>query len=904
MNERFRLAGLVAVMTFGMTATSWAQERPARDRAQPPPPAARPAPREPAPPAPAAPTREAAPSAAPPVVARVALPEARLVPTSIELVPAQPIAGQEIQVAIVVENQSTAPSAEGSRFIVRCTEVPREPPCPESAFEAVLTGIAPGQRQRAMIPLGAAWNAGRYRLLVGPDAGEARPHELDLVVQSPPVVAARVEPRGAARGPEGGAARELKPQPEPPSAEAARAVAEPQSLADAARQRDASAPARQMAPPPAMAAPPAMVAPPPPPDGEPAAGEPAAETLAAFPQGPPIPQQAPSGEAAAPPGGMLPIGLSADLAFGLWDGVAQNWSAKSGTQVDVYKPSFMTTHLVWSSPYAEQFVWLWQVTSQPFPVGWSAPPPGLLAEKAVPTSVPEGFPSTTFVIDLGSFPPLGQSPTPVPKLDGAQALAGIPPTGGQGEALAPIPQPEISQKPPSGELPPAFDENEQETPAQAVTADPNAFPEVPIDFYIRLIPTKNGQPAGPPSNTVIAHYVPGPNPSDEAIVEAFQIAEEKKKQLAEMEEKAKIYEVAIVSFQPMIFEDPNKWGCIEVVKNDHYGEVFHPLAGFKPGEEYCPPNNPEYMEKDWDEKALQVLEAYKKTYEIMSAWWEGVKDDFASEFADFICDESADQCKMFVKGAVKIGIDVGLGQAGVPSTLPDIKGLDDLAKGKIVDFGVDYTCAEIESKGYGTCTPEMRAGLAKLYGEGLDRLEDELAKQASEPDCGDAKTADEHGKLPLPCFSAYPGTEVKPIAGAVQEAAGVTVQVNRTKPDPDFPLPDCQVRVRLSLENNFSGGYVMGVNLPAAKITPHQALESGGSPIPPLAVGESATLTVALDKRSAFHLPGLQGGTGYDYTEWLYLYKGGWGPLTASVYSQDAALACSEEAKLNVQIPK
>lgn len=215
-----------------------------------------------------------------------------------------------------------------------------------------------------------------------------------------------------------------------------------------------------------------------------------------------------------------------------------------------------------------------------------------------------------------------------------------------------------------------------------------------------------------------------------------------------------------------------------------------------------------------------------------------------------------------------------------------------------MDAAVNYTCDIAASNGV-PCTPEMRASLAKAYQSGLERLEDELRVQAQEPACGDTQQAKELGLLPMPCFTKFPGTEVKPAPGAVESAPAVTVRLTRVKADPEFPLT-CGVTGTLRLNNDVEGyGPAEAFLWPSAQ-----------GAVPKLALGASAVTPLNFGPRQAFHLMGPKGAS----VEWRQLIGGAKGTLTLSTRSTQAiapnlqggmqTLHCSEGPVTTIQIPK
>jgi hypothetical protein len=425
---------------------------------------------------------------------------------------------------------------------------------------------------------------------------------------------------------------------------------------------------------------------------------------------------------------------------------------------------------------------------------------------------------------------------------------------------------------------------------QAVLPIPQAGGSVtgPQRIYMRIVLLDgNGQPIGLPSSTVTLMRGRPQAP----LTGVFAAVEKLKAETEAMLAKASVYEVKILAHKPVTFPLEHKWGCVKLLKNPYYGnfnyvdlKASHPLAGYKPGEEYCPPKDPQFYEKSTGDWILTGLGGWVKAYEGLAHYYDEAKNYVATKFAE------AAPCEMLGK---KLGSDcedalaqlagnamsAGLVAVGVPPTLPDLAALGDIAEGKIVDGAVDYSCKAFESQG-GVCTPEMRQKLAKLYEGALDQLRAEIKKQGKEPDCGIKKS----GLLPLPCFTNYPGTDVKPAAGSIYEPSAVTVRVTRVKPDPDFPMGSCSVSVSMYLKNYFQGAQLGGVHVKPSPIE-GAAFVPASSAIPPLALGKSVDVPLVFTQIKPYALPGLYGSASslWGLAGWTYLYNGGKGSLSAGL---------------------
>jgi hypothetical protein len=544
-----------------------------------------------------------------------------------------------------------------------------------------------------------------------------------------------------------------------------------------------------------------------------------------------------------------------------------------GDVIDVYRSSLII-NLAWEALNAEQFEWRWQVSLQPFPDGASFDPPGLVGSGPADLKL--------FRIGLGTFPPLGTRRLSV----AAAPIVVAPPPSSVARGAV--------RRPPSA-------------PAQKVA------PDLARDFYIRIIAVRNGAPYGLGSNVVVAHYHPGPAPYTVTVPPPVSA------ELLVMRPAAKIYRLEFANFQPLIFEDPNRWGCIYVVKNPYAGNLATTIALYQAGKEYCPPNDPAHQEKTTWQWIETGVTGWVKAYEVMSDFYNDTKDWIADKFATvavpcgWLGDDLESTCHDLATQAAGTAMSAGLVAVGVPPTLPSIEGLEDAGKEKFAEAAADYTCQIFESNG-GECTPAMRTGLEIAYKEGLNQLQKNLHQQASEPGCGDAAAAKDNGKLPLPCFTSYEGTEVRPATGSIQEWPIVTVRVTQLKKNPPFPMPPCKVTVNFSLNNHFSGGYLGGAMVKATDMSGYP-FESVEGAIPAMAVGESHDVPLVFSKIVPFRVPGHQALPQAMSTDWLHLYVGGTGPIHATsstsgpvvgakASGRDQVLDCADRIEGTIQIPE
>lgn len=431
-----------------------------------------------------------------------------------------------------------------------------------------------------------------------------------------------------------------------------------------------------------------------------------------------------------------------------------------------------------------------------------------------------------------------------------------------------------------------------------------------IDFYIRLVATNGGQPAGVASNVVVAHYVPGSDHSSEIAADAIKRAEEAKARAEAIKALSTLYTVEVVSFKPAMFADPNRWGCIVIDKNPHAssgmpgGSMAHPLAGYGKGE-HCPApyKGQGHTLTPWD-----YITGWAKAYEIVSQFYDEAKAWTAAQFANTLpCDmlgKAAAECKKYGEQLAGVAINAGLVAAGVPPSMPD---LNEVAKGQAVDAGVGFTCQAIESNG-GKCSPELKTALAKAYGAGLDKLERELDRTTKEPGCGSVAEAHAHGRQPMPCFGEYPEVEFRPADGAVYQPPMVTARVTRTARGlPELDRSDYELRADLVLQNRFPGGQIESYYKPVPPTDLSGELFMPAKlTLPSLATGGSVTVTLLMGGIKQYTFSSTAGGYAV-HNGWCALYNGATGTVSVVATCRNAsgaAVSCAAPARRAIQTPK
>ena len=194
-----------------------------------------------------------------------------------------------------------------------------------------------------------------------------------------------------------------------------------------------------------------------------------------------------------------------------------------------------------------------------------------------------------------------------------------------------------------------------------------------------------------------------------------------------------LYTVEVLSFKPAMFPDPNRWGCVVIVKNPHasslsFGAVNHPLAGYGPGE-HCGKalTGQGNTLTPWD-----YIVGWAKAYEIVPQFYDEAKVWTATQFANMLpCDmlgKAASDCKQYGEQLAGAAINVGLASAGVPPSLPE---LNAAAEGQAVEVGVGFHLLVHRGKRW-----EMHAASSRRSRESLRRRAGQARKGARSDDKG------------------------------------------------------------------------------------------------------------------------------------------------------------------------
>jgi len=539
------------------------------------------------------------------------------------------------------------------------------------------------------------------------------------------------------------------------------------------------------------------------------------------------------------------LGVAVGLAGG-----TKKWDV-GASETHVYQAT-PKLHLAWESKFQNTYQWQWQLSTHPFPKDLSNPGNLIDAQSAA---------TGNFYIDLGKYQ--------------------------QSQRVA---------------------QSRQRSSTLNMNKQISNGLTPPTDVYVRLVPLTAGKIAAPASNSVTVHFNPGSNPAFAEVGKVIAKDQETKAEAKAWEEANRIYSLSIKSWEPVVFDDPNRWGCVIVVKNPYVGDPFHPLARYKPGKEYCPPVDPSTQQKSWDQWVVVALESYLIAYDGLTKFYNGIKHKIAKAFKDLVpCEylgkDLEQSCDDAFEYAANAALSAAMAYAGVPPEFPTLDTIKAAGKGEIVDAAVAASCEVIKANN-GECTPAIQEGLKKAFEAGLNKLEHELVHQDSEPNCGDEQTAKYHGLLPLPCFTNYPGTEVHPGKGAVYEPAVVVVDVKKVKAGPfdnggraskAHPYISCKLTAGLILDNEINDKTISGHYYKHADLH-GRPFDFSSAQIPRLKVGESVNVSLVFTKMLPLEFPGNVHIT--SMSGWVFLYLGGKGPLSAT------SNCAVNEAKMQVSIPK
>jgi hypothetical protein len=494
----------------------------------------------------------------------------------------------------------------------------------------------------------------------------------------------------------------------------------------------------------------------------------------------------------------------------------------------------------WMAPVEATDGGLWQVSASPFSDSCTLTPSGLLISDLIPASGA----LTTFPIDLTPL-----APKPLSASEQSQPALGA--TGPVVAGLPGLTQDSVVEMQAS----PAIVQLGSVFSPVMVPLLSDSDPDIPHElllprYYVRVLPVLDGKPRCEPSSTVTVVHDPAPQ-------------EQIKFPAPDFSRYVSQYAVEVIDYDPPVFPDPNRWGCIKVLGVDP--NASNPLTmawGGAVGKTICPKSWSGDNEQGFSGFLDDLSEAWDYVVDLYNEL-EGLVKKFAAKFnplcmqAEFAADAvGSGEAKTTIQDACTIGasiaVEVAKAYVGIPPSLPKWDQLDDLGKDYLVELAADEFTAQTGIPCDDECKDLMR--------DGVDLAHESLAAAGSSGTCTSVAEAHEHGVEPL-CPPA--GVNYQAALGAEYIPPVAWIQVTRlansgNAPDPD-PFPGCATSVTMTSRYDFPGGNVYGPYSPTgtpAKVYPAQSVtalpyQGTSAKIPRLAPGEQVTIAVPFSE----HLP-------------------------------------------------
>lgn len=387
-------------------------------------------------------------------------------------------------------------------------------------------------------------------------------------------------------------------------------------------------------------------------------------------------------------------------------------------------------------------------------------------------------------------------------------------------------------------------------PVPLVAGDSSPVLPVPLDFYVRVVPTAGGVPAGPPSNVVRLRWTGDSGVIDLSSVPivdcVVQFEDPYCKALGYGPPPPKAYTVEILEYHGWIEAVEEHAGCYLVTQDTTVKGLV--TLEYKAGAQIC---EPEPEEESWLEAVVDFVTG-------AIDWASTAYADLKAEVVSFVasamppglCDESC----------VGTLLDAGLVALGIP---PDIPNFDQLT-----DQGLDYLAERAVSE----------AGVPAA-------LQDEVKKQFKAGVQAGLKEMEQAYADKVPWLPA--GVPVKPHPLGARQPPYALLRVTHLA----GPTTSCLVNldVRSSVIPSPAG------DLEAAKYIPYyQGQYKGGTlplyepahlVLPPIAPGQSLQIPLVLPQ--PWLSLGHAGAAYYSYDDavegWAAYYVGGSVRLRADV---------------------
>lgn len=391
----------------------------------------------------------------------------------------------------------------------------------------------------------------------------------------------------------------------------------------------------------------------------------------------------------------------------------------------------------------------------------------------------------------------------------------------------------------------------------------NVSTEGIISYYARVIPMKNGQASGKPSNTVILNY--DPNGQISILIPTLPIPSEP------------YYQLEIVNFTGVHVPEAKYEFCVQIVENNNS------LFPYKQGDILCPEvfkGGSQNSLMDAIESAYNfIANAYKKLSDWVTTLVEElnplcIQAKLATTAINTGEAEVKDACHfiaVFAVAAAKTYV-------GLPPSLPNFDQLTELGKENLVELAAQ----ELENNGV-PCPKACK----DVIREGIETSLNEIEKNMSNSSCVGEVEAHENGVEPL-CLPV--GVTSKPDPRGQPAPAIVEIKVTRLMGTTGTGFPEtesCKASVNVYAKNdshigqNF--GSAAGFAWQGAPIEGN--LMSGNAGIASLSPGESIQLPVIMSPTS-FWLAGHKefvkaGWKAEHYDDWSILYDGAMATISA-----------------------
>jgi LysM repeat protein len=231
----------------------------------------------------------------------------------------------------------------------------------------------------------------------------------------------------------------------------------------------------------------------------------------------------------------------------------------------------------------------------------------------------------------------------------------------------------------------------------------------PITYYLRIVPVVNGQPSGPPSNTVVIEYGPKGPPTVGAIF------------------PPSIYTTEVIEFIPL--KAPTlDWGCVIIESVDPNAPAFQNLPWKitlslfqklqQTGTPFCPVKfkggSPPWYESFWD--FLSGAVSWVKDT------WGAIKNAVIETIAAGLNDLVPGICPEECQTGLTLALNAGLAALGIPPDLPDLsqltsEGIDGLvdAGASVVGVKCDDLCKSLIHKAIDTMVEDNLYSQATSY---------------------------------------------------------------------------------------------------------------------------------------------------------------------------------------------